>query len=402
LTVAPLDAADLVGTPNPLAREYARFDVANRLLLTGHSHQAWPDRAYAAHQRAWEDAAELVDDKWERAFEEADRVRRGFAMLLDEPAAEIALGQSTFELVSRFLSALPLGDLPRLVTTDGEFHTIRRLLDRLAEEGIEVVKVPALPADSLADRMARAVDRRTAATLVSSVLFLNAHIVPGLDSLAGACRRAGAQLLVDTYHHLNVVPFSVSGLGLRDAFITGGGYKYCQLGEGNAFLRIPPGCELRPVLTGWFAEFATLGDPADPAGPGRVTYGDGAARFAGATYDPTSHYRGAEVFRFFQHQGLTPTLLREVSRHQVELLSGAFDGLDADPNLIGRDRSVPPDAIAGFLAIRSPKAAELQRELRRRGVHTDYRGDVLRLGPAPYLSDRQLREAVAILGDSLP
>ena len=29
------------------------------------------------------------------------------------------------------------------------------------------------------------------------------------------------------------------------AFVVGGGYKYCQLGEGNAFLRFPPGCELR-------------------------------------------------------------------------------------------------------------------------------------------------------------
>ena len=28
----------------------------------------------------------------------------------------------------------------------------------------------------------------------------------------------------------------------RTAFITGGGYKYCQLGEGNCFLRVPPGC----------------------------------------------------------------------------------------------------------------------------------------------------------------
>ena len=29
---------------------------------------------------------------------------------------------------------------------------------------------------------------------------------------------------------------------------------------------------------------------------------------------------------------------------------------------------------------------------------TDYRGDLLRLGPAPYLSDDQLRAAVAALG----
>ena len=47
---------------------------------------------------------------------------------------------------------------------------------------------------------------------------------------------------------------------LGDAFVVGGGYKYCQLGEGNCFLRIPPDTDLRPVVTGWFSEFTALAD----------------------------------------------------------------------------------------------------------------------------------------------
>ena len=39
--------ADLYASPNALAPSYSRFRVAERLLLTGHSHQAWPDRALA-------------------------------------------------------------------------------------------------------------------------------------------------------------------------------------------------------------------------------------------------------------------------------------------------------------------------------------------------------------------
>jgi kynureninase len=393
-----ISLASIRATPNALARDYSRFQVANRLLLTGHSHQAWPDVAFAGQQRAWEDAAALVDGKWERAFHQAERVRRGYGRLIGEPDAEIALGQSTFELVSRFLSALPLAERPRLVTTDGEFHTIRRLLDRAAELGLEVVKVAALPAASASERVASAVDDRTAAVLVSSVLYLNAHIVPGLDAVAEACRRHGAQLLVDAYHHLNVVPFSVRDQGLGDAFITGGGYKYCQLGEGNAFLRMPSGCELRPVLTGWFAEFATL---AEPGTEERVTYGTGADRFAGATYDPTSHYRAAAVFDYFDARSLSPELLRDVSLHQVGVLARAFDDLDADPAVISRDRNLPTEGIAGFLALQSPRAEALQADLHLRGVLTDHRGDVLRLGPAPYLSDNQLLDAIGRLGDAI-
>src|SRR5262245_52676775 len=58
----------LYQTPNALAASYSRFKVDSRILLTGHSHQAWPDCGFEAQQQAWLDAAEFVDDKWERAF----------------------------------------------------------------------------------------------------------------------------------------------------------------------------------------------------------------------------------------------------------------------------------------------------------------------------------------------
>ena len=40
-----------------LARHYSRFRVSERVLLTGHSHQAWPDVAFSAQKQAWTDAA---------------------------------------------------------------------------------------------------------------------------------------------------------------------------------------------------------------------------------------------------------------------------------------------------------------------------------------------------------
>ncbi len=382
---------DLYASPNALAGDYSRFRVAERLLLTGHSHQAWPDCGFAAQQRAWLDAAEFVDDKWPLAFARAEEVRHGFGRLLGEPYGDIALGQNTLELVVRFVSALPLRARPRLVATDGEFHTIRRLLDRLAEEaGVEVVRVAAAPVESLAGRLAAAVDDRTAAVFCSSVLFQTARIVPGLPDLAAACAKRGAELLVDVYHHLNVVPFRLTGL--EQAYIVGGGYKYCQLGEGACFLRLPRECTLRPVTTGWFTEFDAMAAPA--AGRAGVGYGRGGMRFAGATFDPTSFYRAAAVFGFFQERGLTPELLRTVSQHQIRLLAEQFDALDLNPALVRRDRAVPLEQVGGFLVLWSEQAGELSRRLKEQGVWTDFRGNGLRLGPAPYLSDAQLVEAM--------
>jgi kynureninase len=390
--------ADLARTPNALAPHYSRFRVADRLLLTGHSHQAWPDVARQAQLEAYDDAAVLVDGKWDRAFARADEIRTGFRRLLCDPGAAIALGASTHDVVVRFLSALDLtGRRRRLVTSTGEFHSVRRQLARLAEAGVEVEWVVAEPAASLAERMADTVDERTAAVLVSAVLFGNARVVPDLGGLAAACRRTGTELLVDAYHALGVVPFPLHDIGLSDAWVVGGGYKYLQLGEGNCFLRLPGHADgLRPVVTGWYADFDTLPVQARPA---PVAYGPDGQRFAGATYDPTSHYRGARVFGFFGDQGLTPEVLRRSYRHQLEVLARAFDALGVPDDVITRDRATPLSDFGGFLALRTSDAAALQAALRDRGVSADSRGRTLRFGPAPYLSDGQLEAAIGILGD---
>jgi kynureninase len=384
---------------NPLAEHYTRFRVAERLLLSGHSHQAWPDVALEGQVEAFEDAARHVDEKWGRAFAKAEEVRAGLRKLLGDPGGEIALGSNTHELLIRLLSALDLHGRPRLVSTDGEFHTLRRQLARLSEAGLEVVRLPAQPADTLAARLADAVDARTSAVLVSAVLFETAHIVGGLDGLARACAHAGAELVVDAYHALGAVPFAIHDLGLTSAWVVGGGYKYLQLGEGNCFLRLPAHAEdLRPAITGWYAEFGALAAEHDPS---RVAYGRGAERFAGSTYDPTSHYRAARVLRFFDEQGLTPARLRASYRHQVDLLAAGFDALGTDDAVITRDRELPLERVGGFLALRTPHAGALQRALAERGVLTDSRGPWLRLGPAPYLADEQIEAAIALLGEGV-
>ena len=55
--------------------------------------------------------------------------------------------------------------------------------------------------------------------------------------------------------------------------------------------------------------------------------------------------------------------------------------------------------ITGFLVLYSEHAALISQALAKAGVLTDYRGSSLRLGPAPYLSDKQLAESVEILGN---
>src|SRR2546426_6777784 len=67
---------------------------------------------------------------------------------------------------------------------------------------------------------------------------------------------------------------------------------------------------------------------------------------------------------------LTPVLLRQVSQHQVGLLAGLCDALDADPRLITRERAVTIPELGAFLALQTPRAEELCRRLRRSEEHT--------------------------------
>jgi kynureninase len=374
-----------------LAEHYSDFRVSERLFLTGHSHQAWPDVGREGQLEAWQDAAEHQDLKWERAFAKAERLREGVRGLLEDPGTPVALAPNTHELVLRFLSALPLRERPKLVSTDGEFHTLRRQLGRLGEEGLDVVRLPAPPVETLAERLA-AEAPGASAVLVSAVLFEDSRIVPGLPALAQACADAGAELLVDAYHALGCVPFTVEGL--ERAWVVGGGYKYLQLGEGNCFLRLPPQAdELRPAITGWYAEFDEL---HAEHGPGATPYPRGSMRYAGSTYDPTSHYRAARVLDFFVEQDLTPERLRASYLHQIGVLADAFDRLDLTS--VTRDRETPLSDFGGFIAFDSERAEDLSRLLLENGVVTDSRARHLRLGPAPYLSDEQLERAVAELG----
>jgi kynureninase len=89
----------------------------------------------------------------------------------------------------------------------------------------------------------------------------------------------------------------------------------------------------------------------------------------------------------------------------VRVLADAFDELDLPDHLVTWDRTLPADLRGGFLALETPHAARLRGALAERGVSTDSRGRYLRFGPAPYLTDDQLRAAMAELGNvarSLP
>jgi kynureninase len=386
-----LTVAQLRCSPNAIAADYSHSRVDARVLLTGHSHQASPDSSLLGQSEAWLMAAQNIEARWEDALEKAMQVREGFASLIDCEPERIALAGSVHDLAVRFLSALPITPTRcKIITTDGEHPSINRQLYRAQEAGFDIVTIAVEPADSVVARVQETIDDRTIAVFISSVFFETGQVAFELDTLMPVCQRHGAQLFVDAYQTINVLPFSVRDSNLQQAFVVGGGTKYCQLGDGVAFMHVPEYCDMRPWVTGWFGTFDALSD--NPAAV-PIVYGDNHQRFDGSSYDPTAHYRAVHVFEYFTRKGLTPEFLHDVNRHQLNFMATQFAQFRFDPKVIRLTSSV--ELLGGFLSFSTPYAQKLCEILRDVGIHTDFRKNWLRMGPAPYLNDEQLSDGMS-------
>ena len=380
---------------NRLTPHYSHFDVGNRLLFSGHSHQAWPDVALEGLKNSFQTAATEVDNKWDPAFEQAEILRNYLRNFYDDPEGRYCLAENTHLLLVSWLSSFDLKNKPKVITTDSEFHSMYRQLHRLEEEGLEVAAVDG-HSDEIVNNIEQEIDERTSAIMLSRIYFESGVINQHISEIAALARKHDIPFMIDDYHGTNVVPLSIQDENLEDCFILIGGYKYLQWGEGNCFLRFPKDCELRPAVTGWFASFSSLDEPRDD---GPVTYDDGNQRFATGTYDPASQFRAAKVVEFFEDQGLTPTVLRRQYLNQVSLLKELFLEQDFEAEIIKLRHQRPLEENGGFLALQSPFARTIRAKLMDNGVFTDARGDILRFGPAPYITSDQIRQAMHSLGE---
>lgn len=374
-----------------LQPHYSQFGVTDRLLFSGHSHQAWPDAALEGLNDGFLAAAKSVDEKWAGAFERTEVLRDYLKSFYDDPHGRYTVSQNTHDVLIRLLSAFDWRHHPRIVTTDGEFHTVYRQTKRLEEYGVPVERVPVFPMEGFAERFASALERPATVAIVSRVFFMNSLVLEELPKVAEVCREKNVPLIVDDYHGTNVVPLSLRESGMEDVFLLLGGYKYLQWGEGNCFLRFPAGCQLRPVITGWFSSFGSLTADREKTG---ILYDDGDNRFLGGTYDPISQYRAARVVEFFHEMGLTPEQLCAGYRDQMQALRDGFKALDLPPELIRLQHDVPAESAGGFMALETPHAGEIRVKLREMGMLTDHRNTVLRVGSAPYITREQIEEGL--------
>jgi kynureninase len=386
-----------------LRRHFSRFRAADpaRLHFAAHSHHPWPDVTEAAHARYWSDSNALADAKWEKVFGEVvPRAQAHIARLtrLSDPG-QVAFAPNTHEFVTRLYSCLDPERPARVLTTGSEFHSFRRQTRRLLEAGRAIVEeIPTAPWGSFVERFVAA-ERAGDWDMVwlSHVFFDSAFVAGDLEAICDAAP-AKALVCIDGYHAVCALPVDLTRVHRR-AFYLGGGYKYAMAGEGAGYLAIPPGCELRPLDTGWFASFDTLS-----TGPGAaVTYAPDAMRFWGATFDPCGLYRFNASMDLLVEEDVD---VAAIHRHSTLLQKHFLDGLlRLALKQLAPGHLVPPAGVprGNFLAFDVDDAAAIYQRLKEHHVVIDRRERRLRFGFGVYQDtsdvDRLLTAVARALGN---
>jgi kynureninase len=366
-----------------LRADFSRFRAANpkRINLAAHSHHDWPDVTFEAQTRCWDDAARLAGGKWGVVFGElVPTVQKGIAAILNLPdPATIAIAPNTHEFLRRILSCFPPGRPVQILSTDAEFHTFRRQIARLEEDGAAAVtRVPAQPCASLPARFQEAAARGGHDLVFVSQVFYTSSATSGqVEALVDAVPDSASFIVIDGYHGFMARPTDLLKVANR-VFYMAGGYKYAMSGEGVSFLHCPPGYGLRPRDTGWFADFGALA-----AAPGNtVGYPAGGARFLGATFDPVGMYRLRAVLAWMAARGLG---IDKVHAHAIKLMVRFLQRLEplGIKGLTLADLITPfgnGAAHGNFLSFRTERAGAIEASLASVDVHTDHRGEWMRFG----------------------
>lgn len=368
-----------------------------RMHFAAHSHHLWPDASHEGHLAAWQDAAALADSKWDKVMGEVvpqAQAQIARELKLPDPRT-IAFGTNTHELVTRIFSARLDRQPIEVLTSDGEFHSVRRQLARWQEQGtVRLRLVPSEPFGGFTERyLAAMAEKAPDIAFVSHIMFNSGLRFDGIAALAALAEPQGTWVIVDGYHAFMAFPVDLSTVAER-VFYLGGGYKYAMAGEGACFVHAPPGFAARPLNTGWFAEFAAI-----EARVSGVAYSSDGARLMGATFDPSGLYRFNAVRAMLESEGLDTAAIHahaEALRTKMEnaIAAGKAGRLQEAECLRPNAQGPQPR----FLALRDERAGEWKARLLERNIVTDARGDVLRIGFGLYHDEADLDVLCEALG----
>lgn len=364
-------------------KHYSLFLKANSQIqhYASHSHHYWPDVTREAMLKYWDDSAQFVDEKWSHFFSVAlPHAQKHIARVLNLTHPEnIVFAPNTHEFVYRLLSCFKPQQKIKVLTTDSEFYSFERQVNRLLEEQIiEVVKVKTYPFGTFEERFETEIKKSHYDLIFLSQVFFNSgYSIQNLNKLVQAVSSEQTMFVVDGYHGFMAVPTNLKALEGRIFYISGS-YKYAQGGEGACFMTIPYKSSHRPIYTGWFAGFSSLVQKG-----GEVVYSNDGFRFAGSTMDYSAIYRLNAVLDLFEKENISVDVIHSHVKNLQTLFLKSLDQLQS--KFINKNNLLVTEAenrghFLTFKLSSSEVCEKIYKNLWNLKIQTDRRGDRLRFG----------------------
>jgi len=353
--------------------------------------------------RMGEDLAEFaatwyqrMDEVWSVWQREQTRFTAGIERLVGAAPGTVTQRASAGQALRSVLNSFPVDRAIRVVTTDAEFDSLDFILrayegaGRAAVEWVESCRsgeVPLVDTSRVLERVRAGVDL----VVVSLVTFGTGQVLSGVAELTGACRRAGALLLLDVYHAAGALPLDLAGLGVD--FAVGGSYKYTRGGPGAAWLYVSPevvGTGRATLDTGWFAKAETFDYRRGEA----ISRQAGIGGWAESTPPVVATYQARSGLEFTLEVGVDR--LRAYSLERQARLREAL-----------RSAGVPvfepsePLGYGAFSLVPCEGAKAVCERAAARGLTVDSRGQFIRLCPDVLNSAEEFEEAARVLRSCL-
>jgi selenocysteine lyase/cysteine desulfurase len=211
--------------------------------------------SYGLPPRTTVEAVRNALDEWQRGARpwaswdlSTGRAREAFARLVGAGPEDVAVGSAVSQMLAPVATSLPAG--AGVVVPDIEFTS--NLFPWLVQD----LRVRTVPLDRVAD----AIDGRTAAVAFSVVQSATGEIAP-VEDIVTAARANGALVVADATQALGWLPVDAT----RFDVLACAAYKWLMAPRGAAFCYLGPVARelIRPSAAGWYAgeDHAYYGPP---------------------------------------------------------------------------------------------------------------------------------------------
>jgi kynureninase len=380
-------------TEDTLLKWRDEFPILNTCTyMISNSLGAMPRAVYARLQAYADSWATLGVRAWSAGWWELKgAVGDKIAPLMGAPAGSVLMHENASTANSILFGALDWSDSRRnkVIVTDMDFPSDTYALRAMLPGGYEMHVIRSKDGISIdVNELLDAIDERTRLVSISHVFFRSAFIVPDAP-LVQKAHAVGAQVLLNGYHSVGVIPLDVTATGVD--FYIGGTLKWLCGGPGGVFMYVRPDLlpALQPRITGWFA------DQRPFAFEGEQVLREDYYRLANGTPGIASLYAVQPGVEIIHEVGVTA--IREKSIRQTEQIVQLADAASYEV--------VSPRSIAergGTVTVRPPHTYEVSREMLARNIVIDYReGAGIRIAPHFYTSDAEVAFVMQTIRDIL-